>query len=323
MTRLSAWFTLALLAALLTPSLRADVKTREKDSFKLEGMLGTLMRMAGGGDEITTTVAVRGNRMSRIDKNRGQIIDLAEENVYSLDMKKKEYTVMTFAEMRAQMEKARAEAEKNMAAMQQPDQPGEAPPAGVALELDVKVDETGERKSFAGQDARRVVLSITARQKGMTLEEGGGFVMTTDMWLAPEQPAVREIGEFSLKFFQAVYGDALGFDPQQTAGLSAMFPAFGNLAERMQEESGKLQGSPLMSTTTFDAVKSEDQMEQAQAQQPSSGGGLSGMLSRRLASRNAPVARSTMMTSTHEVESVSTSVSDADVAIPNGFKEKR
>jgi hypothetical protein len=322
MKRLATWCAVAVAAAVLTPALRADVKTREKNTFKLEGMMGTLMRMAGGGSEVTTTVAVRGNRMSRLDKDRGQIIDLAEEKVYSLDMKKKEYTVMTFAEMRAQMEQARAEAEKNMAALRQPDQPGEAPPEGVELEFDVKADETGERKQFAGQDARQVILTITARQKDVTLEQGGGFVMTSDMWLAPEQPAVHEIGEFSLKFFQAVYGDLVGFNPQQTASLSAMFPAFGDLSTRMQEEGRKLQGSPLMTVTTFETVRSEEQLKQAQAQQPSGGGGIGGMLARRLASRNAPQARSTMMTTTHEVESVSTSVSDADVAIPAGFKEK-
>jgi hypothetical protein len=77
-----------------------------------------------------------------------------------------------------------------------------------------------------------------------------------------------------------------------------------------------------MTVTTFETVRSEEQLKQAQAQQPSGGGGIGGMLARRLASRNAPQARSTMMTTTHEVESVSTSVSDADVAIPAGFKEK-
>jgi hypothetical protein len=46
------------------------------------------------------------------------------------------------------------------------------------------------------------------------------------------------------------------------------------------------------------------------------------MLSRRL-NRGASEPRSTIMTTTHQLESVSTSVTDADVAIPTGFKEKK
>ncbi len=42
----------------------------------------------------------------------GQIIDLAEEKIYDLDIKKKTYKVTTFAELRKQMEEAKREAEK-------------------------------------------------------------------------------------------------------------------------------------------------------------------------------------------------------------------
>jgi hypothetical protein len=311
--------TLALVVALAAPALRADVKTREKTSFKLEGMMGRLLRMAGGGDEITSTVAVRGSRMARIDSNAGQIIDLSEERVYELDVKKKEYRVRTFAEIRAELVKAREQAEKAMASQPQQEQPAQQQP-GVELEMDVKVDETGERKNLAGKDTRQVILTLTTRQKGRTLEEGGGFVMTSDMWLGPAEPASQEIAAFTMKYVKAVFGEALGMDPQQAASLAAMFPAFGQLAERMQQESGKLQGTAYMTTTTFDAVKSEEQLKSAQSQ--SGGGGIGGMLSRRL-HRGASEPRSTIMTTTHQLESVSTSVTDADVAIPTGFKEKK
>ena len=39
-------------------------------------------------------------------------------------------------------------------------------------------------------------MTVTVREKGKTLEEGGGMVMTTDMWLGPEIPQMKEFAEF-------------------------------------------------------------------------------------------------------------------------------
>jgi hypothetical protein len=310
----------ALIVAFAAASLGADAKTRTKTSIKFEGLMGRFMNMAAGGDT-TSTVSVRGSRMASIEKDSGQIIDLAEERVYQLDIRRKEYRVRTFAEIRAELEKMKAQMEEAMAAQEQQEEP--EPQPGMELELDVDVDETGETKRIAGQDTRQVILTITARQKDRTLEEGGGFVMTNDMWLGSEQPAVQEIGAFMMKYAQAVYGEALGIDPRQAASLSALIPALGNLTTRMMEEGQKLQGTPLMTVSTFETVKSEEQVKAAQAQQPSGGGGLGGMLARRLAGNRNVEPRTKVMTSTHELESISTSVTDADVAIPEGFTEKR
>jgi hypothetical protein len=72
-------------------------------------------------------------------------------------------------------------------------------------------------------------------------------------------------------------------------------------------------------------VKSQEEMKaQEDSNSESSGvGGLIGGFGRRLARRNSePTARSTFMTSTSEVLSVSTAVTTADVAIPEGFTER-
>src|SRR5687768_11173783 len=93
--------TLAVLAA-LTAALSADVKTREKTTFKLEGFLGRMVSMFGPKDGVTSTVAVKGNRLARLNDTTGQIIDLTEQKVYDLDIKRKEYKVTTFAQLRQQ-----------------------------------------------------------------------------------------------------------------------------------------------------------------------------------------------------------------------------
>ncbi|MEZ5318028.1 MAG: hypothetical protein R2752_11560 [Vicinamibacterales bacterium] len=326
MRRLFFQTTLAATLAVAAPALLASVKTTQVDSMKFEGMLGGIINRFSGGakDGITSTVAVNGTRMSRLEERTGQIIDLSEERVYDLDIRKKEYRVRTFAEIREEFEKARADAEKRMQEMK-PEEKEEIQQAGQELEVDVDVKDMEESKDILGHTAKHMVLTVTARQKGSTLEAGGGFVMTNDLWLAPSIPELREIAEFQLKFIKAVYGEDFLADMQQMAGMMAMYPAFKGMAERMQAEGSKLQGTPLMSSSTFESVKSEEQLKAAQANQPSGGGGgIGGMLARRMTrNRQQPTARSTLFTTTHEVTSVSTTVSDADVAIPAGFKEKK
>jgi len=125
-----------------------------------------------------------------------------------------------------------------------------------------------------------------------------------------------------------VYGGLFaGGDPRSMAQLSAMFPALGGMAEKMNAESKKLQGTSLMSTTKIETVKNADQMKQAQqSQQQSGGGGISGALAKRIMGgrgNGATEPRSTIMTTTHEYLSVATSATADDVAIPQGFKEKK
>lgn len=319
MKRYMFWSALILCSAIVAPTLLADVKMREKTTFKLEGLLGGIVnRMAGGSDGITSTVSVRGSRMSRMAENNGQIIDLTEQKIYNIDVRRKEYTVMTFAEMRKQLEDARAQMAKQQAEMN-PEDKAQAQEAAKQLDFDVDVKETGQTKTIAGQNAREVVLTIAMRERGRKLEESGGLVMTSTMWLAPRVAALDEVTDFNMKFYKAAFGGVFsGMDAQQMNAASVMLPGLGRLAERMAAERAKLQGTPLMTTTVFEGVKSAEQMKSAPA---STGGGLGGMLARRM-NRGASQQRTTALTTTTETLSIATTATDADVALPAGFKLK-
>jgi hypothetical protein len=317
----------AILAAVVTFAavVRADVKTKEKVTFKLEGVLGRMINVFGGAaakDGVVSTVAVKGDRLSRTNDSTGQIIDLAEQKVYDLDIKKKEYRVTTFDELRRRLQEAREKAAKQ-AEGRPAEERSTLEEAGRQIELEVDVKETGQRKNIAGYDTREVVLTITAHEQGKTVDESGGFVMTNDIWLGPKVGALDEITALEMKYFQAVYGEALGIDPQQTAALAALFPSFQKMAEQMQGQSTKLEGTPLFTTMTFESLKSAEEMQAASSQ--SGGGGLSGRLGGMLARRMRGPAqqRSTVLTTTVERLSIDPSASAEDVAIPAGFKEKK
>ena len=103
------------LVMLTAVSSMADVKTRDKSQVKFEGMLGRMMGMVAGKaakEGVVTTVAVKGDRKVEMNDTFGRIVDLKEEKVYELDVKKKTYEVVTFEELRRRLREARDKAEK-------------------------------------------------------------------------------------------------------------------------------------------------------------------------------------------------------------------
>jgi hypothetical protein len=308
----------------------ADVKTREKTHISLGGMLGKMFNMFGGKaakEGVVSTTAVKGNRKITSNDTTGEIIDLTEEKIYKLDMKKKTYEVTTFEQLRQQMREAREKAEKQASQEQgkEEKQPEKGQPQK-EYEVDFDVKETGQKKQLAGYDTREVIMTVTVREKGKTLEDGGGLVMNVDEWLGPQIPALKEVVDFDLKYWRQLQGpDAMGMSPEQMAMVIAMYPAFKQAADRMQKESPKLQGTPLASTTTVEGVKSkEEAAQQSSESAPKSIGGLGGMLARKMAKKdeNANAARATIFTAEHEVQEVQTSVAASDLDIPAGFKQK-
>lgn len=300
------------------PAVRADVKTTERSQMKLEGMLGRLMR---GGVGTTSTVAVKGDRKLSVNDSNGEIIDLREQKVYRLDMKKKEYRVLTFEQVRKEWQDAQAEAEKGAKQVQDAQRDNPDAIAAAKLEFSADVRETGQRKTVAGYEAREVVVTITGVQAGKTLEQGGGSVMTNTMWIGPKIPALDEINAFDVKYFKAIVGEEGAQVLQQLTSVFAMFVSAKPMMDKMQAEGRKLQGTPLISTMVMENVRGAEQ--KASGEQQSGGGGIGGMLARRIAGRGSNSPRSTVFTSTHEFLTVTTSASADDVAVPTGFKEKK
>ena len=309
---------------------QAEVKTRNKSQVKFEGMLGRMMGMFAGKavrEGIVSTSAVKGDRMVTLNDSTGRIVDLAEEKVYELDLKKKSYTVVTFAELRQQLkeaqEKAQRDAEKAAKdAGREKDKEKEADKKAPEMDVEFDVKETGERKAIAGYDAREVVMTITVHEKGRTIEDRGGLIVTSDMWLGPEIPAMRELAEFQLRYWKAIAPEAPGMSPEQLAAVVAMYPLVKQAMDRLNREQVNMKGTPLLTVTTFDAVKSPDQM--TKESESSSGGGLSGMLARKMMKKDKDEKpRVTIFTINGETLEIATSVSAGDLEIPAGFKQTK
>jgi hypothetical protein len=321
-TRLSSVLVILVSLGLAASSVHADVKTRQRTQLKFEGMLGRMVGLAGGGaaaDGINATVAVKGSRKADINDRTGRIVDLTEEKVYDLDVRKKEYRVMTFAELREQWKKAKADAEKQAKDMPAEDRQ-QAAEAGKQMDVTFDVKETGATRSIAGHQAKQVIVTLTMFEKGKTLEEGGGMVMTNDVWVAPRVAALDEIAQFDMKFIKAIYGDDFAASAQQMAAALAMYPGLQDMLKRMEAQTRALEGTTMATTMKIETVKSAEAMKQSSAPPTR---GLGGALARRLGAGRAAEQRSLLLTTATETQSIDSSAADADVAIPAGFKEKK
>lgn len=327
----------ALAAALLAGAsgmALADVKTEEKSQMKFEGMLGRMFNLFGGKaakEGTVNVVALQGNRKATMNEFTGQIIDLGEEKIYEINVRDKSYKVTTFAEMRRQLEEARKKAEEQQAKVEAREKKEEKGEPGKEVEIDFDVKDTGQKKTVNGFDCRQVVMTITVREKGRTLEQGGGMVLTSDIWMASRIAAMKEVVDFDVRYAKAIAGSvASAMSAEQLAQAFAMYPMMADAMKKMSAEGSKLDGTPIATTTTFDAVANPQQAQQSAEKEeaPKGMGGLLGGLGRRMAKKGdeekpaGAKGRSTIMTLTHELLKVSSDVAASDLAVPAGFKLK-
>ena len=322
----------------------ADVKTEQKGHVKFAGALGRMFTMFGGKgarEAVVSKVAVKGDRMLTSSGESGQLVDLVEEKVYDINFENKSYKVTTFDELRRRMreaeEKARQERTKAEKKEEKASESGEKPPE---YEVDVATKSTGAAKTVNGFDAKQSITTVTVRPKGQTLEQGGGMVLTADSWLAPGVDSMKDVADFQMRYMQKLQSPitAGAASADQMAAAFAMYPMLKEAMGKMRSEGVKVEGTPVLTTMTFDAVPSPEQQAEARQQEskgsdtPASVGGLGGMLARKMmkkkaedpasAPANTAPGHATIMTMVTETLSVSKDVTEADVALPAGFKGK-
>ncbi len=346
MTRLRFWMALAAAGLLVTAAIaHADVKTTEKSQMKFEGMLGRVMGLFGGRamkDGIVNTVAVKGDRKVISSEDSATIVDLGEEKIYELNLKDKSYKVVTFAEMRKRLEEARAKAEEE--ARKQKGREENKDPNQKEMEIEFHAKETGQKRQVSGFNCRQVIMTIGVHEKGKTLEQAGGLLMTMDMWLAPRVPGMKELADFDVRYAKALTGAATP-SADQMAQAFAMYPGLKDAMLKMQSEKVNMDGTPIESTMTVQTVQTKEQASQAKKDESpgpsatSPAGAIGGMLGRFGRKKEEPKPATsdggatqaapgsdtniTFMTMTNTVLSVGPTVSADEIAVPAGFKLKK
>ncbi|HKO19086.1 MAG TPA: hypothetical protein VJU82_09385, partial [Acidobacteriaceae bacterium] len=242
-----------LTCALVSASTAAHADFSYQETTQITGgaLLG-MMKMAGvfsrearhAGDPVVTTVMVKGNRMIRESAETSEIIDLDAETITQIDHQKKQYTVMTFEQMRQQMEAAMAKARAEQAKQKQ-QQPAPSDAQNVDVKFNVKVRNTGATKDVAGMNASESILNMTMDATDQTSGQTGSLAITNDMYLAPEIPGYEEVRDFERRYaekMRMVLNDAI--NPQMLGMLQQ--PGASQGLKDMVEELSKLKGVPVL-----------------------------------------------------------------------------
>ena len=252
---------LLVLPMVATPAL-ADFKYT--DTSQITG--GALMGMASFAAKfskdsraamqpITTTHYIKGNKM-RTDGSDGsiQIIDLDGRRVISVDNQNKTYSVATFDQIKAAMEKARADAEAKAK-----ENPGNKRDAQEAQQLQVTpkitVLPSGGTRVIQGQQTNETRIKMDMEmqaqnangQPAQAAQPGQPnsitFTMTMDTFVAPSVSGYQEIGEFFRKMAKEVNWvppSNIHVDPRMSQGMS-----------ELAKNSDALKGLPMLSYTTM------------------------------------------------------------------------
>jgi hypothetical protein len=239
----------------------ADVTTQQRIS--IDGIGGmSIANMAG-----TTTTIISGER-SRTESDlqmqskivrmfaRGvtgahvDIVRLDLGKIDHLNVAKKEYTEMTFEQMRAQMKQVMDQA----GSAQSREEPKPTSIDDSKCEWsDPKADvkRTGETATFAGFDAER--LSITASQACKDKQSGQvcEFVLLLDEWLAPKFTANAEAQKYGRAYAQKMGLGTVSTSRDIGERAQAMFGRYKGIWTEVANKTKDMKGYPVKTTFAF------------------------------------------------------------------------
>ncbi len=242
------WISQAVCLLLATPAF-ADFRYEETTKVTGGAIVG-MMKFAGAFSHdakqamapTTSTVLVKGDRMAHINPNTTEIFDLDKETITNIDHRKKQYTVMTFQELKARMEAAQERAAEQQAKSKPSQAPADnTPPPKMDFKINVK--DTGASKRVAGLDAREMIISMAMEATDQKTGDKGAFAMNNDMWMVPEIPGYEEVRDFNRRLalkIGMIYGDAL------KPAMASMQAGSTQGMTEMAKEMSKLKGVPVL-----------------------------------------------------------------------------
>jgi hypothetical protein len=221
--------------------LRADFSYQESTQMT-GGALVSILRLGGpftrkAREPIVSTVLIKGNRMATLGKENSKIIDLDKETITEINLSKKNYSVITFAQMRQAMDDAMARAQ----ALQQK---RKAEPQGSQPNVDAKfkvsAKATGKTKSVQNLTAKEMVITMDLEGTDKDTGQSGSLTVINDAWMA-NVPGYEQVKAFHQKMAQKL---AREFQPE----LSRMAMSDPRMMQGMAEsakELSKVSGVPV------------------------------------------------------------------------------
>ena len=253
----SATLISSLSAALITTVASADVTMEQR----IEIQAGGAMSMLNSTTNVTTSVAgdkarsetvmkAKSGMMGRLMKagNNTTITRLDKDLIWTMSPEKKQYSEMTFAQMRAQMDKSM----KQLESMQ--GSGGSALPVSEEgcqwSPMVVNTDKTGEKEKFAGVKATQYIINVSRTCTDKTTKKACNITWTLDNWMAKRMPGDDEMADYTRAMAKKMGMEEFMAQGQgMSAGLMAMF---GDGWGDVFEEADDLKGYPIKSVMSLE-----------------------------------------------------------------------
>ena len=338
--------TIAGIMSLAGSCLLADF-TYQETSTITGGMMMSMMKIAGAFNKqarepIQSTVAVKGDMMVHRSATHASVIDLAAGTITSIDFQKKQYSVMTFEEMKQMMEEMAQKMQKNDKA---------------EMKFKVSANATGKTKQAAGFEAKEMIMKMEMEGTDKDSGQKGGMTVTTDMWIASGVPGYQEVRDFQKRMAEklnwAPGGNMFMSNPQVAQGMAEVYKEVAKLDGMPVQQfiSMGMAGQPAAGGAPSDGSAAPAQQQPAaQSQQQQSapptsvGGAIGGALGSRFGlGRKKPAADQpaaapangsasgggqpsgapgSLLEMTTELGTFSSNAADASLfAVPAGFKK--
>jgi len=265
----SGWFRTILIVVVTlvfvtVGAVRADVTIQKLVKSSGLGGLGafeTTEKLMISGDKESTKGTTKysgkfSSLMNKSAKEATSITRLDKELIWNLDQEKKQYTELTFEQMRKMMESMStlfmtpAKADSLRKAMEK-------------LSSTVDMKKTKEKKTIAGLECDRVILTMQSEIKDTLRKVMDTTWVKNDIWMVPLSQVPSELHSFDVKM-----AEKMGFS--EGGPMAGLLNQYADAMKKLQEKLKELNGYPLASTfsivtTTHAQEKTETE---AKAEEP-------------------------------------------------------
>lgn len=292
-------------------------------AMKFAGVFSKDARQATQGS--TSTISVKGNRMRReTSLGTAEIYDLDARKMIDIDLKHKTYSVLTFDELRAQIEEA-----KRKAAEQQAKSQKKSDAQQVKITPKIKITPGTNTRQLLNYSAKEINTRVDMEMETQDPKHSGE---TANSWVNSDAYIAQVKGHDELKRFYARMAKELNWLPGELLGSSAQV---SQPMVEYRKSAANLNGMPLLSYvsvgfgpnpgTTGHAASAQPTPEEKKGNIVSKGlGGMFGRKNKQEQQQNtsSEQAGGSLMDMTIEVKSISNGSLDASLfEVPAGFKQ--
>ncbi len=218
-------------AVLLASSCFAADFTYTEKTEMTGGSMKTMMKAAAvfskaAGQPTISTHKYKGPRKADISGNHVTVMDLKAESITTIDHEKKQYSVITFAEM--------AKAMEELTAKMSGTKPAEA--KDVQMDAKFSVDNTGKTKDILGVPTKQSIITMDMKTTDAKSGQSMTSTIITNLWKG-NIPGSEAMRAFNMEMGKKMAG-VINMNPMMAQMGAGMMKGMGEMGKKLAEIDG-------------------------------------------------------------------------------------